>query len=540
MFGDNFTPVFGREEMRTLDRVSIERGTPSIELMERAGRAVTDCILAYEPLRARKPSGIPFRVLIAAGPGNNGGDGYVIARLLEQSGARAVVAQVLAQPHEDSDCAKVAARWREQGGEVLAPANAAEAIRSARSEGFHAIVDAVFGTGLDRSVEGEAAQILRVIAEARLPVAAVDIPSGLCADTGVVLGVCVPAVLCVAIGGAKPGLFLDQAPDFTGRVRVVDIGLLNAEEAGVRDVGQVIDGTTCAAWLKPRSGTTHKGSLGRVLIIGGSLGRIGAPLLAARGALRAGAGLVTIGVPATLALQTDTAMHETMTFALPDNGQGALAEKAWQVLAEPLRAFDCIAVGPGLGTGIGVRDFVIELVRNFPGRLIVDADALNELAASRLDLAVMFTKRRRVGHGAAIFTPHPGEAGRMLAIDSAAVQDDRLGVVEDLTHGSPSTIVLKGAATIIGSGKRIGFNTSGNPGLASAGMGDVLAGVCAAITMHEDDPFRAAALAVHAHGLAGDILAAELGGPGFLASEVADTIPRALAALLGDRYASVP
>ncbi len=539
MFASDFTPVLGRDDMRTLDRATIEGGTDSLELMERAGHCIAVAIQQHRgDLLAQAPS--QARVVIIAGAGNNGGDGYVLARLLGAAGWSAQIAQVGGEPKAGGDCAVNRERWLAGGGSVLDGGQLLNLLANRQTPEFDLVVDALLGTGLDRDLEGETAVVVEAVNQYALrksvAVVAVDIPSGLCADTGRVLGCAVQARLTVSLGAAKPGLFLGRGPDFAGRVEVADIGLLRAEDAGIETLGQVIDARSCAAWCKPRPATTHKGKLGHVLIIGGSLGKTGAPLLAARGALRAGAGLVTVGVPAGLAAQTDAALAETMTLALPDNGQGALAEGAWKDLAEALRGYDAIAIGPGLGTELAVRDFVIELVRNYPGKLIVDADALNVLAASRLNLGVMFTKRKRSGHGATILTPHPGEAARILAVDADDIQADRLQAIEELTFDGPATWVLKGAATLVAQRDRLAFNGSGNAGMASAGMGDVLAGVCAAVTVRSQDAFRAAAIAVHVHGLAGDLLARRLGGPGFLSSEVADTIPQAFTALAAPRF----
>ena len=539
MFAADFTPVMSRDDVRELDRATIESGTASLELMERAGACIVESLQRRRNELLGRACRQQPRVLIVAGSGNNGGDGYVLARLLRIAGWMPQVAHVGRDPKDEGDCAVNRERWLAEGGRILDAGATRELLAPGGAREVDLIVDALFGTGLDRDLDGDATATVEAVnryaAHNAIAVVAVDVPSGLCADTGDVLGCAVRARLTVTLGAAKPGLFVGSGPDFSGRVDVADIGLLDPGKAGLEPLGQVIDAHTCAAWLEPRPATTHKGQLGHVLILGGSQGKTGAPLLAARGALRAGAGLVTVGVPATLAAQTDAALAEAMTFALPDNGRGALAENAWRNLAEPLRAFDAIAVGPGLGTDLAVRDFVIELVRNYPGRLVVDADALNVLADCRLNLGVMFTKRRRSGHGATILTPHPGEAARILAVDAAAIQADRLRAAEELSFDGPATWVLKGAATIVTQRGRFAFNGSGNAGMASAGMGDVLAGVCAAVTARVENPFRAAAIAVHVHGAAGDLMAGRLGGPGFLSSEVADTIPQAFAAVAAAR-----
>jgi NAD(P)H-hydrate epimerase len=272
-----------------------------------------------------------------------------------------------------------------------------------------------------------------------------------------------------------------------------------------------------------------------VLVIGGSLGKTGAVLLAARGALRSGAGLVTIAVPASLAKTTDAALWEAMAVELPDDGHGHCGAGAWAGLSPSIANYSAVVLGPGLATGAGARELVFEAIRGVPCVLVLDADALNALAANHEASRDAIKARHDAGHADLVVTPHPGEMARLIASSSAAVQGDRMAAVNSfLGHAVATTLILKGAATLVARDTRRAFNTSGNPGMAAAGMGDVLSGVVGACAGVASDSFDAACLAVYAHGAAGDALAREIDGPGFFASEVADAVPEVLAALRRD------
>jgi NAD(P)H-hydrate epimerase len=397
---------------------------------------------------------------------------------------------------------------------------------------YDVVLDALFGTGLDRELDASYADLIGALNESGLPVVAVDIPSGLCANTGRVLGTAVLADATVTLGAAKPGLFLGSGPNHAGRIAIVDIGLRDPEEAGIEPVGCVLDDECCEAWVPHRHPMTHKGELGHVLIVGGSAGKTGAVLLAARAALRSGAGLVTMAVPAAVAATTDAALLEAMTTELVDDGHGQVARPAWDAFAGTLERYRAVVVGPGLGNGQGVWPLVEGLVTTFRGPLVIDADGLNALAAHRSDaLERAFRMRRDAGAAAAVLTPHPGEMARLLGLSSAEVQEDRLAACRDLAARLQATVVLKGAASLVSDGERTGFNSSGNAGMASPGMGDVLSGLAGTLTAEIGDPFAAASLAVYVHGLAGDILSDRYGGPGFLAGDLAEVLPAAFAAL---------
>jgi hydroxyethylthiazole kinase-like uncharacterized protein yjeF len=469
---------------------------------------------------------------VLAGNGNNGGDGFVVARLLAESGWHGVVALCCGEPQPHGDAAINLERWRTAGGATtdLGEAKHLLAVAARTREGppFDLVLDALFGTGLDRAIGNEVGAMIELLDDCGLPVVAVDIPSGLCADTGMPLGATVRAKATITLGAAKPGLFVGRGPDFVGRLVIAGIGLASPATAEVAVVGDVLDRSLVASRMPQRRATTHKGDVGHVLICGGSAGKNGAVLLGARAALRCGAGLVTMALPERLAATANTSLWEAMTLALADDGAGNVAHGAWVAIDRDVERYSAAALGPGLGTGEGAGELVDRFVERFPGRLVLDADALNVVARTRTT-AEKLRERCRSGR-TVILTPHPGEMARLLDSSSGAVQADRIGAVRACSSRFPgATIVLKGAATLVGGDGRLRFNTTGNPGMASPGMGDVLSGVLAALSAVLDDPIDVASVGVYAHGLAGDLLARDLEGPGFFASEVADALPEAFA-----------
>ena len=532
MIQSDFKPVVSRLDMRRLDEATIRAGTKSIELMERAGQHIADFVRGHLDTllpRARRGSGSPH-VLVLAGPGNNGGDGYVVARMLAADGWQVSVAACGKAPNPSSDAGINCRRWRADGGTTIDVTRCQQQLQQDKG-GWDLAVDALFGTGLDRPLDAPFVELISTLNASGTPLVAVDTPSGLCADSGRPLGIAVLADATVTLGAAKPGLFVGVGPNHTGHIAIADIGLVAPAEAGITPVGQVIDDETCAMWVPHRHATTHKGDLGHVLVVGGAPGKTGAVLLAARGALRAGAGLVTMAVPRRLAATIDAALPEAMTLALPESDSGEIGDSAWDDLSYDVSRYTTAAIGPGIGTGAGASALVGAMVERFAGTLVIDADGLNVLAAERDRLCERLRQRAERRFGAVVLTPHPGEMGRLTGTSSAEVQSNRLETVRAFSATHDAVLVLKGAATLVCDRQRTGFNSSGNPGMASPGMGDVLAGVTAALATRCADPFEAAALAVYVHGLAGDTLAARLRGPGFLAGEVADAVPIALAAL---------
>lgn len=496
-------------EMRAIDRDAIERlGIPGRTLMETAGRAVADAIARFHPQSSRP--------LVACGGGNNGGDGYVIARVLAGQG-RGVAPLVLdlAKPESQSPEAKANRELLESAHVPSFRAGSAAELASALAA-CDLIVDAVLGVGLTRPVDGPLAEILRALAASGLPCVAVDLPSGLSSDTGRALGMCLEAELVVTFGLPKLGLVLHPS---AARIWVADIGLPRGsiERANVRQ--HVLARDAARALLPERPLDGHKGRFGHVLVVGGSPGKTGAVRLAALGALRGGAGLVSLVAPRALHALYASPLAEAMCVLLDDVGSGGLAESHVDPIVRELETRDALVLGPGLGTHSSSAALARALLARARVPAVVDADGLNAFGT---ELEALRSSAPRV------LTPHPGEAARLLGLSSAAVQDDRPSAARALAARSGAVAILKGARSVIASSDgELCVNPTGGPGLAAGGSGDVLAGLVGALLGQGLRPWDAARLGAWLHGLAGD-LGPKVGG---LASELAGRIPAAWQAL---------
>jgi NAD(P)H-hydrate epimerase len=498
-------------EMRALDRWTIEHGTPGPVLMERAGVGATR-VLRARLGRSRRP------VVIVCGRGNNGGDGFVIARHLRR--ARIPVEVWLAAKPDEvrDDAAGMLEAWRRTRGRVedLSTPERVPAL-VARLAGAGAVVDAIFGTGLNAPVTGVAAAAIEAINGSGRLVFAVDIASGLSADTGMPLGTAVRANVTATFAFAKVGQLLYPGVEHTGELQVVDIGIPEAAVAAVRPRVRLLDAGEVGQLVKRRPRDGHKGTFGHVLVIAGSRGKTGAALLATGAAGRAGAGLVTLAVAAGLQPILEGHVRESMTAALPEAGDGVAALEDGQEVDRLLDARDAVVCGPGLGLAEATRTLVAHVVRRCRAPLVLDADGLNAVAGTGL-----------LGErgGPTIVTPHPGEMARLVEVDTRAVQADRVGVARTLAERAQIVVVLKGARTIIAAPDGdVAICPTGNPGMASAGTGDVLAGLLGGLLAQGLAPFDAAVLGAFAHGAAGDAVAARRGEMGLLAGDLIDELP---------------
>ena len=503
-------PLVSAEAMRALDRHTIETlGVPGDLLMESAGRLV-----AAEVLRERRG---PAPVLVVCGGGNNGGDGLVAARHLHLQGVPVRIAwatdptRLRGDARANRDRARAAgvpeasARWRPEPGAV--------------------IVDALFGTGLARDVEGAAAAAVTRINQGRpaCRVVSVDLPSGLDADTGQILGVAVAADCTVTLGLPKLGLTLEPGRSLAGRIVVGRIGIAD-EAPGLEAGAELWTRSAAGAHLPARPAHGHKGTFGHVLVAAGSEGKTGAAALAAAGAARAGAGLVTIACPESLNAILEVKCTEAMTAPVAETAGRAFAAGAEKALLELAQTRDAIVLGPGIGRAEETLALVRRLAARLERPLVLDADALVAFAD---DPAALASRRAPT-----IVTPHPGEAAALLASEPAAINADRPAAARELAARTGAVVVLKGAATVTAAAQgRLAVNPTGGPVLATGGTGDVLAGMAAGLLAQGVAPFEAAALAVFAHGLAADRLAASRGSAGALAGEVAERVPAALEAL---------
>ncbi len=503
-------------ELRAIERDAIERlGIPSRTLMEAAGRACADAIARHFPA-ARRP-------LVVCGGGNNGGDGFVIARVLAGQG-RGVAPVVLELAPDSGREARAAAPSADAKAnrDLLAPAgvevcSAADARElAARIAACDLVVDALFGIGLARPVEGEAAELLRALAASAKPCVAVDLPSGLSSETGRALGIAIDPDLVVTFGLPKLGLAL-----WPGRARVLvaDIGLPRESIERTPVHAHVLSRAAAAALLPARPLDGHKGTFGHVLVAGGAPGKTGAALLAARGALRSGAGLVSIAAPRALLPIYASALAEAMCVPLDDTATGALDLAHAAALERELETRDALVLGPGLGQEPGSAALARRLLERARVPAVVDADALNAVGGELESLRSDFPR---------VLTPHPGEAARLLGVPIAELQADRAAAARALAAQSGAIAILKGARSVVARPDgALCVNPTGGPGLAAGGSGDVLAGLIGALLGQGLSAWDAARAGAYLHGLAGE-LGPKLGG---LASELAARIPAAWQAL---------
>lgn len=471
-------------QVRELDRRAIElHGVPGRELMERAG------VFAFHAVLQRWPASRALTVV--CGAGNNAGDGYVVARLARRAGFAVRLLSVTDPAELAGDAAAASADYLGEGGEILHWDGAGD------PGGDGPLVDALLGTGLSREVTGPFLSAIQSINAAGRPVLSLDLPSGLHADTGRVMGAAVQARVTACFIGLKLGLFTANGPEQSGEVLFASLDVPVGLAHEMAPVAQRLEPTVLADWLPRRARGAHKGHFGHVLVVGGDRGMGGAVRLAAEAALRVGAGLVTVATRADHVNAMVAARPELM-------GRGVEDRAGLQPLLERATV---VAVGPGLGRSAWGRD-LLEGVLAAGLPCVLDADALNLLseAPRRLENCVI--------------TPHPGEAGRLLGSDAAAIEADRAGASRALRQRYGGVAVLKGAGTLIcGAGEALWLCDRGNPGMATGGMGDVLTGIIAGLAAQLGDLERAASAGVLLHALAADD-AARAGERGLLAGDL--------------------
>jgi NAD(P)H-hydrate epimerase len=493
--------------MRALDRHTIETlGVPAELLMESAGRAVAEAAFALLP----RGGG----VLVVCGRGSNGGDGLVAARHLHLLGVPVRVALLASAASLRGDAAASLRRARAAGVAI-------EGERW-RAPAAGVIVDAIFGTGLSRAVEGAAATSIRRIAASRaahadLRVLAVDLPSGLCADSGQVLGAAAPADVTLTLGLPKAGLALEPGRSLAGRVRVARIGIAD-EAPGIALATSLWTRAWAGARLPARPADGHKGSFGHALLVAGSEGKTGAAALAAQGAGRGGAGLVTIACPAGLNDVLEQLCREAMTAPVADTPQRCFAASAEESVLALAAARDAVGLGPGIGRGAETLAMVANVCKRLERPFALDADALFAFAGEPARLASR--------QAPCVLTPHPGEAAALLSARPAEINRDRLGAARRLARETGCVVLLKGAATVSAApdGRAV-VNPTGGPALASGGTGDVLLGLVTAYLAQGCEAFEAAALAAFVHGAAADRIALRTGPSGLLAGDLLAELP---------------
>ncbi|MXV72865.1 NAD(P)H-hydrate dehydratase [Candidatus Poribacteria bacterium] len=507
-------------EMRQIDQDTIEGiGIPGIVLMETAGSAIVRAIEQHYPTCQR--------IGIFVGKGNNGGDGLVIARQLAHAGREVhlfLVSPVESFTGEAEINLQIARRLGLQiefYGTETVPTTLASC---------ELFVDAIFGTGLRDTVRGSIATVIKTLNNFSTPILSVDLPSGLDANTGHPLSTCVRADRTVTIGLPKRGLLVHPGAEFAGKLEIVDIGF---PEQVIDAQGIKVNWTTTAEvsqWLPPRPPASHKGTYGRVLVVAGSTGMTGAAALASEAALRTGAGLVTLAIPKHLNPILEGLLPEVMTLPLPETDAGSLSVSATSAILEfSEKTKSVLAIGPGLSQHPDTVALVHQLVRENSEqglglRLVIDADGLNAIAQASEIVSLLDRE--------AILTPHPGEMSRLTSTSVRNLEADRIRTAQQFASEHNLTLVFKGAPTVTGlPNGDVWINSTGNSGMATGGMGDVLTGIIAGLMAQGLSSETAAILGIYIHGLAGDIAAEALGMHGLVASDVLKAVPKAISSL---------
>lgn len=484
--------LYGASEVRELDRLAMETlGVDAYTLMQRAAAA------AWRVLRDRWPA--VGRIVVCAGGGNNGGDGYELACLARSAGIRVQLVGVGGRPIR-GPAAKAYEAWQTSGGNLEDPGDIDVLLNEA-----DVVVDAIYGTGLSRPPGDVAKSAITAINAARdrgRGILAVDVPSGLLTDTGATPGVAVHADVTVTFVGNKVGLYTAQGPDYSGQIEFESLGAPISAYERVLPRARRLSYDDLRTTFRSRKRSAHKGLQGHVLLVGGNQGMAGAVLLAARGALRAGAGLVSIATRSRHVSQLAAAQPEAMVHGV----------ETFEQILPVLERATVVGIGPGLGRDEWAQMLWHNLA-SFP-RLVADADALNFLAESPLK------------HDNWVLTPHPGEAARLLKTTVASVQEDRLNAVRELAVRYGGFPLLKGAGSVLWDGLDVMLCPFGNPGMAVGGMGDVLTGVIAAAIAQGLTPPQAGTAGMLMHAFAGDLAAVE-GERGMLPSDLIDQLRQA-------------
>ncbi|MBF6569941.1 MAG: NAD(P)H-hydrate dehydratase [Candidatus Binataceae bacterium] len=508
-------------QSRELDRLSRDKyGIASYALMTRAGECVA------ESIARRWPDQIRDGVIVLAGKGNNGGDAMVAARRLSREGASVRVVLLARAAELKGDARRAYDEWAGVGGVTI---EAAAESQLAPIGGAGVIIDAIFGIGLNAEIGGIARQAIELINHAGTRVAAVDIASGVNADSGAIMGAAVAADLTVTFGAAKFGHVSYPGAACCGELEVADIGFAPAAFAELGPLGWLIEEQEARDLIRPRKPNTHKGTYGHPLIIAGSSGKAGAAILASRGALRMGAGLVTAAIPESALPIVAAGQPELMTEPMAEMHGHFDADRTIERLAAIAAKVSAFVIGPGIGVSRDTRAIVEWLISNSEPHnhpMVIDADALNVLSQLGPD-------RLRSRTGATVLTPHPGEMSRLLASSIEEINADRISAARRLAAISGACVLLKGNRSVIANAAgEVCINSSGNPGMGTPGMGDVLSGMLGALMGQGYSPFEALKLGVFLHGYAADRVAASYGPFGYIAGDLIDELPRAIASLL--------
>lgn len=498
--------VVTSEEMREIDKLTIEHyKIPSEVLMERAALSVSKYVLERQAKN----------IVILAGPGNNGGDGVALGRILKGKVKNIKIFQLFPDDKLSEDCRRQIEIAEKFKISLIKNFPSARELQEA-----DLIIDAIFGTGLRRKIEGELAAFINLINSMKKNVIAIDIPSGVSSDTGEILGDALRATITVTFGLPKRGHLLFPGREYVGNLFVEDIGFPDELICSDRIKTSLIDKKTALSLLPPRPLYSHKGNYGHILVIAGSVGKIGAAKMVAKSALRTGSGLVTLAIPSCLSIAFHSYVLEEMIFPLPCNGQTISAKAIEHIGNFITEKTDAIAFGPGVGINGDTEEILRFLLGNSQCPLVIDADGITILSKNMKLLEHAKAKT--------VITPHPGELSRLINISVKEIEKDRIEIARKTAKELNTTVVLKGAPTVISdSDGNVFINTTGNPGMATAGAGDVLTGIITSLIGQKLPPLKASILGVYLHGLSGDIAAKFTGYHSLIASDITDFLPQA-------------
>ncbi len=512
--------VLTAAQMQAVDRRTIDEiGIPGVVLMENAGRGVAEAIIErFSPVGSH-------RALILAGKGNNGGDGYVIARHLLNKGWDVKTLVLAEREAIKGDAALNLKALENCGGQIDFIAEKETLKTSLAAVGkLTVLIDALFGTGLTKAAHGLYLQAIEWLNQQSAPVIAVDIPSGVDASTGRVLGAAVNATLTVSFAFPKVGQISYPGSGFVGELVTVDIGIPESLAGQVPKDCLLVDAAEARRLLPVRSRDGHKGTFGHLLVVAGSTGKCGAAVMAAESGLRGGAGLVTLACPQSSQPSIASRLAEVMTVPLADS-KGELGLPAFDDLKTLIEGKQALAIGPGLGLGEETSGMIRRLVQDSDLPMVIDADGLTALCGHTDVLERQSTQQ-------IVLTPHPGEMARLTGLSVDEIQANRFVVARDFAVRHRVVLVLKGARTLTASPDgRVHVNSSGHAGLASGGMGDVLTGLIGSLLAQGLSAMDAATLGVFLHGLAADRLLTTFGDAGLLATDVMYELPAARQAL---------
>lgn len=508
--------VVTSEQMSMIDRISIDTlGIPGIVLMENAAVKVVEEIGRMLGGTAGK------NIVVLAGKGNNGGDALAVARHLYNRGADTSV-YILSEKEEIKGDAAINLNILEKIGLKSKVLRDTMQLKTLKMELAAAdlVVDGIFGTGIKAEITGLNVEVIRTMNESSKTIISIDIPSGVNGGNGKIMGTCIKANRTVTFGLPKIGLVIHPGCEYTGELAIADIGFPAKAVEQLDIKTHIINEEIVKAIMPSRRDNSNKGDYGRILILSGSPGMTGSGCLTANSALRSGAGLVYLGVPKTLMPSYAAGTIESITIPLEDCGLGYLSKNSIEQIEEQIKAKNVIAIGPGLSNKEDIFDIVEYVINKSDVPLILDADALNSISR---DISILGNLKVDT-----VITPHPGEMARLAGITVEEVQNNRIEVAKDFARKWKVTTVLKGSKTVVANPDgTIYINTLGNPGMATAGAGDVLTGIIAALAGQGIKVSNAAVAGVYIHGLAGDIAACEKGVHSLVAGDIINCLPGA-------------